>query len=89
MAERRKPPRPLPTIVQELLRWREKNGLSRADAVQAMAERGFPARIRTLQHWEQGDRHPNPYAQRELERFLEANPSVPAPTRRRPGPKKR
>jgi hypothetical protein len=89
MAARRKPPRPLPTIVQELLQWREKNGLSRADAVEAMVTRGFPARLRTLQHWEQGNRHPNPYAQRELERFLAEHPDVPAPTRRRPGPKKR
>ena len=31
MAERRKPPRPLPTIVQKFLQWRAKNGLSRSE----------------------------------------------------------
>jgi hypothetical protein len=77
----------LPKVVQQLVRWREKNHLSQRAAVQVMMDRGLDVSLFTLQTWEQGYRNPGRYAAQALSAFLRENPVIPNPPQYRRGPK--
>ena len=78
----------LPQVVQRLIKWRVKNGLSQRGAVETMKARGLDVSLYTLQTWEQGYRQPGRYAAQALNAFLKANPVIENPPQYRPGRKK-
>jgi transcriptional regulator with XRE-family HTH domain len=62
-------------VVLRLKSWREANGLSQAETVQALAAGGVPAKLATLQQWETGRRSPPAITTAALQRFLEEHPN--------------
>ena len=70
------PPKSLPPVVQQLLRWRASNQLSQSEAVRILANAGLPIRVRTLQSWEIGRRSPQAVTAAALSRYLEQHPNI-------------
>ena len=50
---------PVPQVIQKLIAWRRRNGLSQRAAVEVMQARDFPVTLTTLEKWEAGDRQPD------------------------------
>jgi len=70
------PPKSLPPVVQQLLRWRASNQLSQSEAARILANAGLPIRVRTLQSWEIGRRSPQAVTAAALSRYLEQHPNI-------------
>ena len=70
------PPKSLPPVVQQLLRWRASNQLSQSEAARILAYAGLPIRVRTLQSWEIGRRSPQAVTAAALTRYLEQHPNI-------------
>jgi hypothetical protein len=71
----------LPSVIQRLIKWRDRNGLSQRGAVEVMRGAGFPIKLSQIQHWECADRAPNEAATKLLEIFLEQHPRIENPPR--------
>jgi DNA-binding transcriptional regulator YiaG len=63
--------------VQQLVSWRQRNGLSQRAAVEAMQRRNFPVTLTTLEKWESGERRPGRIVTQALLRFLQEYPTIP------------
>lgn len=65
-----------PDVVQKLVAWRHRNGLSQRAAVEFMRSHHFPVTLTALEKWEMGHRRPRRLAAHALLRFLEDHPDV-------------
>ncbi|HEY0793471.1 MAG TPA: helix-turn-helix transcriptional regulator [Chthoniobacterales bacterium] len=69
--------RELPPVVEALLEWRKRNGLSQEAAVRVMATYGYPVTVASLAQWEKGNRKPSVLAAIAIMGFLQKYPVVP------------
>jgi DNA-binding transcriptional regulator YiaG len=63
-----------PDVVQKLVEWRRRNGLSQRAAVDFMRAHNLPVTLTALEKWEMGQRRPRGLAAHALLRFLEEHP---------------
>jgi DNA-binding transcriptional regulator YiaG len=73
----RDPERDLHDVIEKLVAWRGRNGLSQRAAVEFMRAQGLPVTLTALEKWEMGINRPRGLAAVALLRFLEEHPTVP------------
>jgi DNA-binding transcriptional regulator YiaG len=79
----------LPAIVRKLRAWREKNGLSQAQAVAVLKRASLQTSVSSWEKWEMGLRQPAPLSIPTLEAFLDKHPVVTNPPRSAPRRRKK
>jgi transcriptional regulator with XRE-family HTH domain len=75
-------------VIEQLIEWRRRNGLSQRGAAEVMEARQCPISINQIQAWEQSKRVPPRLEVQVLQRFLSEHPTIENPPIYRPGPKK-
>ena len=74
-----------PEIVEALVAWRKRNGLTQQTATEVLRRHGLPITLSSLQKWEKRERQPGAFATLALAAFLEKYPTVDPPAvKRRP-----
>jgi transcriptional regulator with XRE-family HTH domain len=66
--------RSIAPVIERLKSWREANNLSQSQAIEVLQSAGLPAKLKTLQAWENGRNSPQPITAAALERFLDERP---------------
>jgi DNA-binding transcriptional regulator YiaG len=73
-------PKPLSPVIEQLKRWRAKNKLSQAQAIEVFKAASLPITLDALQNWEVGRNSPSPLAATALANFLSRHHTVTVPS---------
>jgi transcriptional regulator with XRE-family HTH domain len=73
-------------VIERLKAWREVNNLSQLQAVEVLRSAGLPAKVKTLQAWENGRNSPQPITAAALQQFLDQHPRITHPPSHRSPP---